>query len=166
MQKIAIFLLGFGVSNFCFGTQQIDDVIFFESQRYQIEELPLDSKFGYDKLQKILNPQLCSASWRGYKAEWFIRDGFLWLSRIIKSPCADEAEHVEEAVLFPDQTYPIKADWYTGEIGLVVGEREYINGSAPKNSTGYKIDTFVFKFKDGLLLSKGLVTKEHIYTKP
>ena len=136
MRKIAIFLFGLSVSNLCFGTKQMDDVIIIEGQQYQINELPLDRKVGHDELQKVLNPQLCSASWRGYKAEWFIKDGFLWLSSIIKSPCADEAEYVKADVLFPHQEYPIKADWYSGEIGLFVGEREYING---ENKEGHPL---------------------------
>ena len=146
IRKIAVLFFLLGTSNFCLATEQEDDVLYFESQQYEIKEVPLHTGLDPEELAGIVGPVKCTGSWRGYKAYWFISDDILWLSRILINPCGDAAEYIKADVLFSNQEYPIKADWFTGDIGLVVGEREYIQGTAPDNSLGYKNRYICFSF--------------------
>ncbi len=59
-----------------FATEQIKDVLRVGEARYSIRELPLNQLYDHDKLSSILNQELCSASWRGYKAGWELKDTF------------------------------------------------------------------------------------------
>ncbi|WP_045858754.1 hypothetical protein [Teredinibacter purpureus] len=147
----------------CFATEQIKDVLSVGEARYSIRELPLNQLYGHDKLSSILNQELCSASWRGYKARWELKDSFLWLRGLEKNPCSNGYEPVEAKLLFGGQEYPIKAEWFTGKIVLPVGETKYVmregfdeNDMKDGDLLGYDLEAFVFNFVDGKLNSKGV----------
>jgi len=106
---------------------------------------------------------MCSASWRGYKAHWQLIEGYLYLRSILKNPCSDSYEHIDANVLFDKQKYPIKAEWFTGTISLPVGEVDYKYGETEDELLGYELDVFVFHFKKGKLVSKGMELFEKRY---
>jgi hypothetical protein len=135
---------------------QIDDTftIGFRGKTYPIGERPLKQKFDHDYIRSILNSEMCSRSWRGYKANWQLIEGRLMLTSIQKNPCNEEYNTVSSSTFFESQKYPINADWFTGKITLMVGEVNYLH----KNDVqiGYDQDVFVFYFAGGELVSKGM----------
>lgn len=158
---VVVFLLC--LSPFCFATEQIRDVLTVENGFYHIQETPLSQLYDHEELSSILKHQRCTGSWRGYKASWALRDGFLWLTHIRKNPCSDSYESVEAKALFDGEEYPVKASWYNGNIALPVGEAKAVvrEGSDESNSReddllGYDVEAFVFNFENGKLVSKGV----------
>ncbi len=162
MNKLfAVFLLC--LSSLSFATEQIRDVLTVGGGYYHIRETPLSQLYDSEKLSSILKPEVCSGSWRGYKASWEIRDGHLWLTHIRKNPCNDSYESIKAETLFPSKEYPIKAGWHNGKIILPVGEaisvmRKGFDKNNPENGDylGYDLEAFVFNFGDGRLVSKGV----------
>lgn len=145
------------------GTEQIADVLYIGETRYLISETPLDQWIAADKLAALLSPQLCSASWRGYKALWELRGGALWLMEIQKNPCADGYQRLEASLLFKGKDYPLQANWYNGKIILPVDEKRYVvrdktdkNIASQEDNLGYQQEAFVFHFVEGKLNSKGV----------
>lgn len=138
------------------GTRQIRDVLQISDNYYPIRELPLSSFISEDDLIKLAKPQVCTASWRGYQADWKLKEGFLWLANIEKNPCSREYEQLKAEVLFKDKEYPIKADWFTGVIQLQISETKYlfIDNDEEKELTGVNYEVLTFRFEDGKLISK------------
>ena len=151
-------------------TEQIKEVFIVGDTSYPIRQTPLNQRFHPDVISELIDPQICSASWRGYRGTWRLRDGFLWLSHIRKSPCSDRYERVEADVLFADAQYPVRADWYTGKIILPVGDKKFVYPAgidpvhhSAEDMLGYDLEAFVFNFKDGELVSKGVETIQRRY---
>ncbi|EAQ98754.1 hypothetical protein [Congregibacter litoralis] len=151
-------------------TEQIDDVFLVGDAHYLIDERPLEQRISRDDLIETLEPEMCTASWRGYRATWTLKDEYLWLSHIQMNPCSKRYESVDAQVLFRLKSYPIKAAWFTGSLVLPVGEKNYIyrEGVDPEHysvgdTLGYDVEAFVFNFEAGKLVSKGLELLEKRY---
>lgn len=140
-----------------YATRQIRDVLQISDNYYPIRELPLNSLHSEDDLIKIIEPELCTASWRGYQASWEIREGSLWLTDIEKNPCPPGGyEQLKASALFENKTYPIKATWFTGEIRLQITETEYLFIDNDENNEliGVNYEALTFEFKEGRFISK------------
>ena len=156
MIRSIIFLLSFLCSLSVFATEQIDDLFSIERIDYSISELPLSQLYSPNQLFEIIHPQMCTASRRGYQANWRLRGDYLWLDSIRKNPCDPNYESIESTLLFKNKNYPIKADWFTGSISLPVGEFKYKYGKDVDDLLGYEVDVFEFVFSKGKLVSKGM----------
>ncbi|KZN70452.1 hypothetical protein [Pseudoalteromonas luteoviolacea] len=160
--------LFFSLVIFCFeayATAQIDDTftIGFKGKTYPIDERPLSQKFDRDYIKSKLEPDACTASWRGYKARWQLIEGKLMLTSIQKNPCSNQYNPENAGELFNVQQYPVHADWFTGKITLLVGEKTYIHNDG--DLIGYDQDVFVFNFDNGKLVSKGIDVVKPRYDK-
>jgi len=154
MIRSIIFLLPFLCSLSVSATEQIDDLFSIGRIDYSISELPLSQLYSSNQLFEIIHPQMCTASRRGYQANWRLRDDYLWLDSIRKNPCDPNHESIESTLLFKDKNYPIKADWFTGSISLLVGEFKYKYGKDVDDLIGHEVDVFEFVFSKGKLVSK------------
>ena len=161
--KNILFTFILSLCSSCFATEQIKDVLTVGEGSYHIQEVPLNQLIEHDELSAILKQQMCTASWRGYKASWELKDGLLWLKHIRMNPCSDTYESIDASILFKEKEYPIKASWYNGKIILPVGETKYImrDGFDEDNwrdgdLIGYDQEAFVFNFVKGRLESKGV----------
>ena len=64
----------------------------------------------------------CTANWRGYRAWWALREGRLWLERMVYGACAgDRAPAADLQVYFPGRSAPVVADWYSGTLVVPLG---------------------------------------------
>lgn len=63
---------------------------------------------------------VCTASWRGYKVEWEIKDEQLYLTALDLNPCGQQPDQ------FPlyeiaQQEAPVFASWYSGDLLIFEG---------------------------------------------
>ena len=163
MREKIIAVISILVSFSCGATEQIKDTFVVGEGYYQIRELPLNQLYDQDKLSSIIKQEMCSASWRGYKANWTLKKGYLWLLSIQKNPCENGYNPIAASVLFSKKEYPVKAVWYTGKIILPVSGAKYImrEGFDEENMKdgdllGYDLEAFVFNFVKGKLESKNV----------
>ncbi|MBI5275910.1 MAG: hypothetical protein HY854_05565 [Burkholderiales bacterium] len=72
--------------------------------------------------------QRCSASWRGYRAKWEVREGQLLLLSLHANPCNNDPPEVPLSELFPGASPPIAATWFTGTLRIPQGKMvEYVH---------------------------------------
>ncbi len=99
-------------------TAQIPDEFVFDGQAEMLVSHPLDAYLlqgaNYNKLKPWLTADRCSGSWRGYRAVWQIRDGWLELVRLESGPCSQRPKQVPLEALFGPVRKPVVATWYTG----------------------------------------------------
>ena len=163
MIRILVLILFMMCSVSVSATEQIDDVFSVGGKAYPIDELPLDQLLAPDHISKMLQQPVCTASWRGYQANWYLKDDYLWLESIRKNPCDSKYEYIESSILFGNKNYPIKAEWFTGNISFPVGEIKYRYGKDGDGPHGYDVDVFVFTFNHGKLVSKNMQVYSRSY---
>ncbi len=56
---------------------------------------------------------MCTASLRGYRARWELRDDRLYLLALQLDPCGDQSSNVPLATVFPKGAAAIAATWYS-----------------------------------------------------
>lgn len=159
MKKVLISLLIFsGFISSVYATSQIRDVLQISDNYYPIRELPLNSLLTEDELIKIIKGEMCTASWRGYQADWELKEGYLWLNDIEKNPCNSGYKQLKAEVLFKGKEYPIKAGWFTGKLHMQIGETEYlfVDNDENKDLIGVNFEALIFVFKKGKLISKNI----------
>jgi hypothetical protein len=106
-------------------------VIDGEPQRLITEPEPfvryLDDSGQHAKLKPYLNEEMCSASWRGFRAYWEIADAKLLLVKLLANPC-DQPKEVPLTVFFPDSSGPVFARWFSGVLLVPLGKRlQYVH---------------------------------------
>ncbi len=69
---------------------------------------------------KIRFAVTCSGNWRGYTANWEIDNGHLFLVGISGRLQSDGLDPL--AALFPEQSLPILASWYSGSLCIPCGK--------------------------------------------
>ena len=163
--KVFFFLFLIALSSASAATKQIDERLIISGNSYFIGARPLHELYEPDDLTKLLKPELCTASWRGYRGDWEIVEGKLLLNSIEKNPCHDGYEEVEAILLFKKKEYPIFAEWFTGEIELQVSETEYLfeDNDEDKDLLGVNYNAVVFSFKSGILISTDLKQRKRRY---
>lgn len=81
-----------------------------------------------ERLLKYISINRCSASWRGYKATWEVRENVLYLVKVDANPCSSKRTPVPLSELFPDTTGPVHAIWFTGTLRVPQGRQiEYVH---------------------------------------
>lgn len=81
-----------------------------------------------ERLKKYISESRCSASWRGYKATWEVRENVLYLVKVDANPCSSKRTPVPLSELFPDTTGPVQAIWFTGTLRVPQGQQiEYVH---------------------------------------
>jgi hypothetical protein len=57
-------------------------------------------------------------NWSGYDATWLVRDSKLYL---FKMTAKRDGKRIKNEQIFPEKTFPLHADWFTGRIHIAVG---------------------------------------------
>jgi hypothetical protein len=122
-------LLYIGLSSNALATAQMPDLLIYEGEKVGIFSNPLETYF--DKNHPRPNELFkfsCTASWRGYLATWEIKDGFLYLLKLVEGGCDEKAAEIPLSKVFPKQKAPIKATWFSGSLVIPQGqELEYVH---------------------------------------
>ena len=84
--KVFLCLFLIALSSVSTATKQIDDRLIISGNSYFIGARPLHELYEPDALTKLLKPELCSASWRGYQGDWEIVKGKLLLNSMTYPP--------------------------------------------------------------------------------
>jgi hypothetical protein len=110
-------------------TAQMPDLIVIDGVDHSLFSEPLEAYYQPDKRPNFI-PQN-TANWRGYLASWEVRDGRLYLTKIVGQACS-----VKEAMdcpllrrsnvrlndLFPDaRKGPVFAGWFSGTLRVPTG---------------------------------------------
>lgn len=166
--KVLFALLVFVYSNAVLATSQIMDEMEFESKNLQILNNPLEpvftekSKEWYEEVWLKSIPQFeCSASWRGYYSQWLLSAGKLYLVGVFADPCSQAPQLINPGILLSERSYPIFADWFTGEIPVQISEKEIVENvivDGEARSIWYICTTEYFIFENGEY--KGSETRE------
>lgn len=134
-----------------YATMQKMDKIEYEGSSYRIKECPLNEYLA--SYRKGINyPEgkfFFDIEWtnnyKGYTAKWEIINDTLYL---ISFSAKKDGREFSINELFPNKNLPIKADWYTGEINILLGCVD-LRGRKPTSST-----TLTLKIERGVVLSK------------
>jgi hypothetical protein len=137
-----------------FATAQFGDKLIYKGETVSLRTNPLGSYFGEGTPNpKDLFKPSCSACWRGYVATWEVKDGKLFLNRVVEGSCSNNAPEIPLEKIFPGKKGPIEATWYTGTLRIPRGKMlEYVH-------MGYSS-----RYEKTLLIhiEKGKVTKEEL----
>jgi hypothetical protein len=117
-KTLVVILVVFLFSAKAYGTMQRNEVFIYEGiygELYVdlVPDSPLSKYFGgYNVF-----PMLSTANYRGYIATWEIKDGILYLNKVV-IPESDVTVEVPLNLLFPNHVAgePIAATWFTGVI--------------------------------------------------
>ena len=109
-----------------FGTNQIQEKIIYEGSTNTLFSLPLSDELRQKARQKVdpntgersMRMELSSACWRGYKGTWELTNDTLYLVRLQNV----KREDIPASQLIKDAKYPLKADWFTGELRIGTGK--------------------------------------------
>ena len=130
--------------NSAYATGQMKDKLYLEDTYLLIDNLPLSSYLNMvngwsNKDQDVI----CSNNWRGYQASWDIRENHLWLLLLDSNPCVAGYTELPAEKLFGDKNYPIRADWFSGEIIARIAK--------PQNAM---VEAIVYTFDKSKLISR------------
>lgn len=137
-------------------TAQIADVISIDGAEVMLFSEPLSAWFAHAPRPDFIWES--TANWRGYTAQWEIRQGKLLLTGLsarvcmvhnAPNECRDHARPVGVADLFPGQS-EVFAEWFTGVLRVPLGAQiEY-------RHMGYDS---IYEFDLLLEVTNGLVTR-------
>ncbi|MEM8637273.1 MAG: hypothetical protein AAGG51_00445 [Cyanobacteria bacterium P01_G01_bin.54] len=135
-------------------TYQIRDVLTVDEERHDIENVPLEARFSREFIWERVAPRtICSGNWRGYQAFWEIIEGDLYVVSVIRDACSP-GEIVSAKDLFSEENYPVRADWYSGEIFSWTGRSwhdEVVQPDGSVDTTNYRYERIVFAIEEGML---------------
>jgi hypothetical protein len=100
---------------------QVKDSIIIKGDKYYLYTTPLDSYWTKRNLKPPIRPTK-STCWRGYIATWEIFQESLYLINIL---FYSHHGNLGLDYLFPDNTGKVKANWYTGELQIPIGDELY-----------------------------------------
>jgi len=103
-------------------TSQIREYVVYKGQEERMASEPLEAYFDaeHPRPDNVLRGS-CSACWRGYVGYWEIRGDRLFLVRLDECHCKDSEADIPLGAVFPGQTGPIFAEWFTGTLVLTKG---------------------------------------------
>ncbi len=114
-------------------TAQISDRIVIDGRTDPLFTEPLEDAFRTHKklwsnLMEHVSIGDCSASRRGYRAIWEVRENALFLAAVHVNPCGGGGKLLPLEKLFPGTTGPIKATWFSGTLRVPQGQQiEYVH---------------------------------------
>lgn len=129
---VIVLLLG-AACEAAWATAQIPDTLVVDGKPNILFAEPLGPALEADpkmqeRLKKYISEGRCSASWRGYKATWEVRENVLYLVKVDANPCSSKRTPVPLSELFPDTTGPVQAIWFTGTLRVPQGRQiEYVH---------------------------------------
>jgi hypothetical protein len=127
-------------------TIQEKDSIIIKGEKHCLYTYPLKSYWTRKNPMPVFKYPKTSC-WRGYIATWEISDNSLYLIDVIFKTATGE---VGLNYIFPHNTGKIKADWYTGELQIPIGDPVH---SDPSWDTIYDYDWFL-SIKKGNVISQ------------
>ena len=121
---ISILFLGLIFSKPAVATAQFPDLLVYEGETVGIFSNPLESYFddNHPRPNDVFKYS-CTANWRGYLASWEIKEGFLYLIKLVDGSCSEDAPEIPLKKIFPKQKAPIKAVWFSGVLKIPQGEQ-------------------------------------------
>jgi len=136
-----------------FGTAQMPDGLLYEGKKESIFSTPLEDYFSANNNRPAWLTMTNTACWRGYVAEWEIRDERLFLTKVTRDDFDPKKEEIIvddiSERLFPKQKWPIEATWFTGVIRVPEGKQlEYVHMGF---ESVYEKDKFLH-FEKGVLV--------------
>lgn len=106
-------------------TPQRMDRLKYGDRMYGIHEIPMLGLWHYGDDEppsgRFKAPQFDSGgsgNWVGYRAKWSIHNSTLYLDKI---DARKNGKRIKNEEILVGKKFPLKADWYTGRIHLVVG---------------------------------------------
>ena len=127
MKKALIFLIIINCRPAAFGTQQQNDIIFYNGQQCELRMgwsfSPLQMYYEIHKEKEYPFEPVSTANWRGHIATWEIEDGGLLLINVLtervigdKDSYRIRKEDVDLEGLFGEEVKDgkVRADWFTG----------------------------------------------------
>jgi hypothetical protein len=114
----ALAALAFLVPGAALATTQIPDAIIIDGQKHPLFSLPLEQYYGPGRPRPQFRPPN-TATWRGYIATWVIDRECLYLQSIRAWTGQGE---VGLSAIFPGQTAPLPATWFTGQLRVPQGK--------------------------------------------
>jgi hypothetical protein len=116
-------------------TTQIPDEILIDERPAPLLTLPLNSIRpgiqGAIFLDRFFDSN-CSANWRGHKAIWKIEDARLLLVKVVTDACSSAPKEFPIQTLFPGQSTPLFASWYSGRLLVGIGKPSRSRAPAPE----------------------------------
>jgi hypothetical protein len=141
--KTILAIVASAVSTAAMATRQIPDHILVGGSREAVVSSPGIPGLRFDETQKGLGLDMgpsCSASWRGYSADWEVDDGKLFLAAVHADPCNKKPPIVPLTKLFPNSHGPVQATWFTGRLVIPRGKPpQYGNAAYPSGYESYLI---------------------------
>jgi hypothetical protein len=99
-------------------TVQVSDRVRYNGVDGFLEECPLG-----DLLWQMVDPPefewITTANWKGYVAEWEVKDGAFYLTSFEGKL---NGKMVGPEVILPGRKLPVRAEWYTGRLRIVMGK--------------------------------------------
>ena len=161
-------------------TAQFRESIKIDGKEYGMASEPLESliakefsgsKEGFPEGYPVL-AMTCTANWRGYIGYWVIEDNQLWLVDVKSGDLVDGDDNIYVEVaqnefkrldwrktLFNHQQGNIKADWFTGQLVIEMGELiEYVHMGY---SSQYEKYTLIDIEKGNVISKKTLSGEEY-----
>ncbi len=137
------------LSSYVNATEQYREILEVDGYPFEFNQLPLEGFITQEKFNELYKPPICSAAWRGYRGHWMIVGNILYLRYLERGPCEDIPESIDLSKMFKGQEYNIEASWYTGNIILPIGPREFTyNGDDPRT---VEYQAVVYKIEKGVV---------------
>lgn len=150
---IVIALLAIPINSWA--TAQLPEQLIYKGKTVGIYSEPLEQYFNKDHPKPIEWIQAtCTALWRGYLATWEIKDDKLYLVKIVRDGCSDDAPAMPLSKLFPGAKGPIFAKWYTGT--LIVPQGKVLQYVHMGYQSIYEQELHI-KIKDGKVVGKKMI---------
>ena len=123
MMKITMVMILLLVPMHVFATAQIPDRMLYQGETYPLFTEPLEQYFSEQAPRReALFPSVCTACWRGYVATWEVKENYLYITKLVAGTCRPDASEIPLATIFPGQTAPVKAVWFSGELRIPQGK--------------------------------------------
>jgi hypothetical protein len=136
-------------------TAQLPDKLIYEGKTVGIYSEPLEQYFSKDRPKPIEWMRMtCTALWRGYLATWEIKDDKLYLVKIVRNGCDEDAPALPLSKLFPGAKGPVFATWYTGT--LVIPQGKVLKYVHMGYQSIYETELHL-RIKDGILVGKQMI---------
>lgn len=121
------FIVFFLMSQTAFATAQFPEILMQDGKPKAMFTNPLEPwlkvQINSDKLKPYISEKRCSASWRGYRGTWEIKDSSLQLVKLTANPCSQPAKDVPLTALFAGRTAPVTATWFSGRLVVPDGNQ-------------------------------------------
>jgi len=151
-------------SALCFSTEQIPDELNLIGATVEISDFPLESHPHKGEIVREIDSRACSASARGYKAEWTVFEEKLWLGMILKNLCSDDPELLDLDSFFEtdSRTKAVFAEWYSGEISYQIGPAQRLTQDESELG-GIKYEAVLYNIRKGRVLSRKIAIIKQVW---